>query len=320
MSQQVTRRSQDPTSGQPPPFRDRPVPGPGMLRWRRIKRSAVPWLFLAPALVFFGYFKFYPIAHGIRLSFYDVSPFGDDTFVGLDNFSRAVGDSQLHQAFLHTVVYVLVTVVVSMVLAFYLATVLEGEARHLRILRTGVFLPAVVTVAVVAEIWRILYHPTPEGLFNVLLGWAGLGPYGFINDPAMALPSIMAMQIWKSIPYDMVIFIAGLASVDRSLYEAAEIDGASRIQQLRHVTIPQITFTFTIVLVLGIIRGFRVFTEVFALTGGGPVNASEVIMTYVFRVSFIDFDLGYASAISTLLLILTVALTGVLIVVRRERD
>lgn len=289
-------------------------------RWRKARRRLVPWLFLAPALLSFAYFKFYPIAHGIRLSFYEVSIMGQDRWVGLANLRRALEDVFLRSAFWHTTVYVIGTVLVSAAIAFVLALLLEGEARHLKLLRTSLFLPAVVTVAVVAEIWRILYSPTPSGTFNAILGWFGLGPFGFINEPGSALWSIMLMHVWKSVPYDMVIFVAGLASVDRDLYEAAEIDGARWFNRIRYVTIPQISFTFTIILILGVIRGFRVFAEVYTMTGGGPARASEVIMTYVYRVSFTDFDLGYASALSTLLFLLTAALTAVLLLVRRGKE
>lgn len=276
-------------------------------------------MFLAPALVLFGYFKFYPIGYGVWLSFFDVAINGNNTWVGLDNFTRAFEDTFLHDAFWHTVVYVVVGVFSSMVVGFGLALTLENQARHVRIVRTAVFLPAVVTVAVVAEVFRIMYHPTPDGPLNQLLGLVGIGPFQFTSDPDTSLWSIVAMHVWRQAPYDMVIFIAGLAGVDRSLYEAARVDGANWARRIRHVTIPQIRFAFTIVLTLGAIRAIRVFTEVYTLTGGGPARSSEVVMTYVFRVSFTDFDLGYAAALSTMLFVLTVVVTAVLTLLRKER-
>lgn len=288
-------------------------------RRRDLRQALTPWVFLAPALILFGYFKFYPIAYGARLSLFDVAILGDNTYVGLENFGRALQDTFLREAFWHTVVYVLLAVGLSATIGFLLALALEGQARHIRLLRTAVFLPAVVTVAVVAEVFRILYHPTPTGPLNSLLDLVGLGPWGFITDPDSALYSVIGMQVWKTAPYDMVIFVAGLAGVPRDLYESAHVDGATWFQRTRHVTIPQISFTFTIVLALGIIRGFRVFPEVYTLTGGGPARATEVIMTYVYRVSFIEFDLGYASALATLLFLLTALLTAGLLALRRDR-
>lgn len=289
-------------------------------RARLLGRKLLPWAFLAPALILFGYFKFYPIGYGVWLSFYDVSIMGGRTWIGLSNFARVLEDTFLQQAFWHTVVYVALAVGFSALIGFFLALALEGQAYHIRIVRTAVFLPAVVTVAVVAEVFRILYHPTADGPLNSLLGMVGIGPLGFINDPDSSLLSVIGMHVWKHAPYDMVIFIAGLAGVDRTLYEAARVDGATWRQRVWYVTIPQIRFAFTIVVTLGIIRGLRVFPEVYTLTGGGPSRSSEVIMTYVYRVSFVDFDLGYAAALSTLLLLITVVLTGVFLLLRRERS
>lgn len=287
-------------------------------RRRNLRRALVPWLFLSPALLLFGYFKFYPIAYGMWLSLFDVILFTDNQWVGLGNFARAIDDPHLHSAFGHTTLYVILAVALSASLGFLLALLLEGQAYHMRIIRTGIFLPAVVTVAVVSEVFRIIYHPTPTGPLNTLLGLVGMGPYGFINDTNMSLYSVIGMHVWKNAPYDMVIFIAGLAGVDRTYYEAARVDGANWWQRVRYVTIPQISFTFTIVVTLGIIRGFRVFPEVYTLTGGGPARSSEVVMTYVYRVSFIDFDLGYATALSTMLFALTALLTAAFLFLRRR--
>lgn len=288
-------------------------------RWWRRARWLIPWGFLAPALVLFAYFKFYPIGYGIWLSFFDVAVLGENTWIGLDNFATAAEDTFLRSAFWHTLAYVGLGVILSVAIGFVLALALQSQAYHVRIVRTAVFLPAVVTVAVVAEVFRILYHPTETGLLNSLLGLVGIGPLGFINDPDGSLLSVIAMHVWKHAPYDMVILIAALAGVDRSLYEAARVDGATSWQRLWRVTVPQIRFAFTIVITLGIIRGLRVFPEVYTLTGGGPARSSEVVMTYVYRVSFVDFDLGYAAALSTLLFLMTVVLTAAFLSIRRDR-
>lgn len=294
---------------------------PAARRRPRGMRGLTPWLFLAPALLAFACFKFWPMVRGLHSSFFDVRVVGDDEWVGLDNFTRALGDPELQRAVGHTVLYVGGTVLVSLVLAFAIALVLEGPALHLRLVRTAIFLPAVTAVAVVAEVWRIVYWPTEDGVLNTVLGWAGLGPSGFLSDPDTSLASVMGMQVWKAVPYDMVIILAGLAGVSRELYEAAAVDGASIRQRIRHVTIPALRGVFTIVVVLGIIRGFRVFTEVYVLTAGGPAGSTDVVMTYVYRTGFDDFELGYAAAVSTLLFLVTALLTaGYLWYSRRRED
>lgn len=289
-------------------------------RPRRWLAGATPWLFLAPALLAFAYFKFGPMLQGVYSSFFDVRVVGADEWVGTANFARALGDPELHRAVGHTVLYVAGTVIASLVIAFVIALVLEGPALHLRLVRTAIFLPAVAAVAVVAEVWRIVYWPTDTGVLNSVLGWAGLGPSQFLSGPDTALASVMGMQVWKSVPYDMVIILAGLAGVSRELYEAAAVDGATAWHRIRHVTIPALRGVFTIVVVLGIIRGFRVFTEVYVLTAGGPAGATDVIMTYIYRTGFDDFDLGYAAAASTLLFLATALMTAGYLWLSRRRE
>ena len=185
-----------------------PAPSSPRRRWAGLLS---PWMFLAPALLVFLYFKFIPMARGLQMSFYKVS-FGDaDEWVGLDNFVRVFTEEALRGAAGRTLLYVLVTVSLSALIALLLAQALQGQARHLRILRTAIFLPAVTSAAVVAEIWRILYAPTPAGVVNTVLGWVGLMPQGFFSDPDQALAALMGMHVWKHVPYDTVIFVAGLA-------------------------------------------------------------------------------------------------------------
>lgn len=283
------------------------------------RHPAVPWLFLLPAIVLFALFKFVPMLHGLQMSFYQVHFGADWQWVGLENFERALHDLDLHEATAHTAIYVAVSVTVSALIAFVLALALEGPARHLRIVRTAMFLPAVTSAAVVAQIWQILLAPTPQGVGNTLLGWFGVAPAGFFTDPDLALGSLIGMQIWKTVPYDMMIFIAGLTGVSRELHDAASVDGARWHQRLRYVTLPAIRHTFVIVGVLGFIRGVRVFTEVYSSTGGGPGGATEVVMTYIYKAGFVQFDYGYASAVSSLLFMFT-AVTTVTYLALRQRS
>lgn len=284
----------------------------------RFVRALSPWLFLSPALLVLIYFKFIPMIKGIQFSFYKVGFLGNDAWVGLANFSKAVSSLLLRNAFLHTVSYVIITVFVTAMLGFLLALVLEGQTRQMQFLRAAVFLPVVTSIAVVAEVWRTLYYPTEMGIINRLLEVFGFGPFGFFSDPAMALGSIMAMSIWRAIPYDMVIFAAGLAMVDRNLYSAASIDGANLLQRVRFITIPSIRSSFTIIFTLGIIRGFRVFAEVYITTGGGPARASEVMMTHIYKAGFVNFDYGYASAVSSLFFVMTAVLTTIYLIWERR--
>lgn len=292
-------------------------------RGRALRRAGgrfSPWLFLAPALSFFAVFKFWPVIWGAYLSFFHVRPYLGNQWIGTDNFSRAFTDPDLRTAVWHTLLDAVVSVGGSMLVGFALALLLESPARHVRILRTAVFLPAVTAMVAIAELWGSLLFPGRYGAVNSLLGDVGLGPQPFLSSPHSALWTIILIQVWKTAPYDMVIFLAGLVGIDRQLYESASIDGAGAWQRLRHVTIPALRPVTTIVLTLGVIRGLRVFTEINVLTGGGPGGATETIVTTTYKAATVSNDAGYAAAISTLLLLATILLTSLTLWWRNRQE
>ncbi|MFJ2261556.1 carbohydrate ABC transporter permease [Streptomyces sp. NPDC087844] len=287
---------------------------------RTWRRGALPWLFVAPALLLAVYFKFIPMFKGIRMSLYDVQPFLGDQWVGFDNYQKVLEDERFREAIGHTLVLGAGQTLGAIVVGFALALVLEGQSRTLWFLRSATFLPVVTATAVVGEIWRLLYSPTADGFVNTVLGYVGIGPLPFLDSPDSALWSVMAVGTWMGAPYNMVILLAGLAGVDRSLYEAAAMDGASTLQRLRHITLPALRPAMTIVLTLAAIRSLRTFTEVYVLTGGGPAGSTEVWMTRVFSLGFERNDLGVASAASVVLLAVTLLLTLGVSLLRRKAD
>ncbi|MER8236332.1 sugar ABC transporter permease [Streptomyces sp. NPDC094049] len=277
---------------------------------RRPRRGwLTPWLFLAPALLLFALFKFLPMWRAIEMSFHEVRPYLGDRWVGGDNYRQVITDEQFLDAIGHTVVLAIGQTGGSVVLGLVLALLLEGTARRLWFVRTAVFLPTVTAMAVVAEVWRILYHPAADGTVNTLLGWVGVGPSQFLNSPDSALWSVMGVGVWRGAPYDMMIFLAALAGVDRTLYEAAAADGAGVLRRLWHVTLPALRPAFTILLTLAAIRSLRVFTEIFLLTNGGPNGSTEVLMTLIYKLGLERNDLGVAAAGSMALLAASIALT-----------
>ncbi|NNN32320.1 sugar ABC transporter permease [Streptomyces sp. S3(2020)] len=284
------------------------------------RKALVPWLFLAPGLLLALVFKFWPMAKGIWLSFFDVRPFLGDRWIGVENYTRVLTDHRFQDAIGHTLILGMGQSVGAILLGFALALLLEGQTRSLKILRTAVFLPAVTATAVVGELWRLMYYPTSDGLINSGLHFFGLGTVQFLDNPNIALYSTMAMGIWIWAPYNMVIFLAGLAGVDRSLYEAAAMDGVSLWQRLRHVTLPAIRPALMIVLTLATIRGLRVFTEVYVLTGGGPAGSTDVWMTRAYTLGFTRNDIGGASAASVVLLCVTLLLTVMVNYLRKRGE
>jgi multiple sugar transport system permease protein len=292
---------------------------PPRKRRRRIPQSLIAWLFLSPALVLFTYFKFLPILQGVRDSFYDVRPYLGDRYVGISNYHDVVTDPLLTKAIWQTIELAVGTTIGSVIIGFFLALLVEGQSRHLRVVRAAAFLPVVTTMGVVAEVWRIMYYPGKGGLINSILGLVGIGPEPFITNEHSALFSLIIVGIWRGAPYDMMIFLAGLAAVDRRLYESAAVDGASRYRRFIHVTLPALRPVITILLLLAALRGLRSFTEVFLLTNGAPNGSTEVLMTLIYKLGLERGELGVAAA-GSMLLFLTTALVTTIVNYRRRRS
>ncbi len=287
--------------------------------WEAGRRQLIPWLFLAPALIIFALFKFVPLVRMIEMSFFKVQPFLGDEPVGGANYEQVVSDEVFQDAIWHTVYLAIGTTAGAIILGLVLALLLEGQVKHLWFIRSAVFLPVVAAMAVVAEVWRILYYPSEDGALNSILSLVGIGPQPWIASADQSLNSVMIMGIWKGAPYDMMIFLAGLAGVDRVLYEAASVDGASIWRRLWHVTFPALRPVFAILLTLAAIRGLRTFTEVFLLTNGGPDGSSEVLMTLIYKLGLErSGELGVAAAGSVVLLVAIASLTVLVQVLRRR--
>ena len=286
---------------------------------RRHGRAVLPWLYLAPALLLLGVFRFWPTIWGIYLSFFNVRPYLGNQWIGLANFRQAFDDPALRSAVGHTLVDAVASVAGSVVLGFCLALLLEGPARHLRMLRTAVFLPVVVSMVAAAELWNDLLFPAGYGGANSVVGLLGLGPYPYLSSPHSALASVIGIQIWKSAPYDMMIFVAGLAGIDTELYEAAAIDGAGGWQRFRYVTLPLLQPIILIVTLFSVIFTFADFQLVYVLTHGGPQNATHLFATYAFDIAMGAGQLGMGASIAlTMLPALALLIVAISLYLRRK--
>ena len=283
-------------------------------RPRRWRRTLIPWLFLVPGILFATVFKLLPMVDGIRMSAYKIQPFLGDQFVGLDNYVRVATDKRFLDALAHTVILGVATTLGAIVVGLGLALLLEGSSRIMAT-RPNRCLPARRhRRRGDREIWRVLYFPTESGFINTVIGFFGIPPQEFLSSPDTALLYIAVVGIWTAAPYNMVIILAGLAGIDRTLYEAAAVDGATTLQRLRHIVLPGLRASLAVILTLAAIRSLRTFTEVYVLTGGGPAGSTEVWMTRTYSLGFKANEPGLASAASVMLLIATLILT---ITVRR---
>lgn len=275
-------------------------------RWTPEARTALLWL--APTLAFFVVFQYYPILKSIAISFTEFGLLRRDTpFVGFENYIRQFQDPLFLTALWNTLIFVAVCVVVGVALALIVAVMVEKTGRWAGLYRTLYFIPVVTSLMATAMIWRWLY--ASNGLFNFLLTFVGLDPQAWLLSESLALPSLMALTIWKNLGFDLILFSAALQSIPEDLYEASRLDGANAVQTFSYITLPQLRPIVVLVGITAVIRSFQVFTIVLAMTQGGPVNATRTIVYHIYEQGIQYDDMGYASAAAVVLLVLIAIVT-----------
>lgn len=282
-------------------------------RPRRRRWGGNPWwslAFLLPALLAFGLFAWWPMGGTIVLGFQTTNLISPPEWVGWSNFERVLGDPILGRAALNTLLFTLLAVSVSVPFGITLAVVMSELRRFGALYRTLVYLPTVVPPVVGVLLWRFFYNPD-TGIFNEVLGVFGLGPFLWLQDSSTALPSLVAQFIWADIGGTVIIYLAALTSVDRQLYEAAEIDGASIRHRIWHVTLPQMRGVILVVLLLQLLGTFQIFTEPYIMTGGGPANSTITVLLLIFRYAFEYGQYGMAAALSTMFAVVLAGVSAV---------
>lgn len=271
----------------------------------RLRTWGVAGLFLLPALALYTLFVLFPIVQAARYSLFDWNGLeAMDQFVGLANFERALGDPIFQGAILHNAVIVGLSLVVQIPLALGLALMLNRRFRGRAALRLIFFAPYVVAEVITAIVWSLLLQP--RGLAESLLGAAGLeSAYNpWLADPDTVLIALFFVITWKYFGFHMILLLAGLQGIPKELEEAAEIDGASRWQALRFVTLPLLGPTLRVSVFLSVIGSLQLFDLVWVTTRGGPVNASNTMAVYMFDRGFVRFQFGYGSAVAVILFLL----------------
>lgn len=293
-----------------------PTTGPalGRARRRRISGSSrrqarAAWLFMTPSLVVLGVFVVYPMSQALYLSFTDYDVLTPAKWIGLGNYRELVSDPAFRRALLNTLYYAAVTTPVSVGLALGAAVLLNRRFPLRNLGRTAIFLPVVVGLAVVAIAWQFLLDPD-IGLLAYWLSKVGISSgQGWLRDPNLAMPAVMMVGIWKNFGFYMVIYLAGLQSIPRDLYEAATLDGAGAWGQFRNVTWPLLANQTLLVLVLGATATLQAFDQIYVMTHGGPFFKTETLVMLIYRQGFSEFRFGYAAAISWVLVALILVLS-----------
>lgn len=282
----------------------------------RLRYALTVGLFLLPSALPLLFFTIVPMVSAFWISLNQWNLVGPMKWVGLDNYARLVTDPGTQGAFLHTVYYIVgyLPLVYSGGLAIALA--LNTRIKGRSMLRGLYFLPVVTSWIVVALVWRWLLNPS-TGIVNWLLGLIGIAGPGWWTDPAWSMPAIILASAWKDLGFVMVILLAGLQAIPEELYEAATVDGAGPWRRLFSITLPMLSPSTFFVIVLSLINGFQVFDQVYAMTGGGPNNSSQVVVQQIYDLTFRYGKAGEASALSWLLFLFILVIT--LIQVRGQK-
>jgi multiple sugar transport system permease protein len=265
------------------------------------------WLLLAPALILLGIFVIYPIAYLVYLSF----TMGSFTragvhWSGLRNYSRLLADPDFWQVLGNTLYFTIATVIPSLIVPLGLAVLLNRAIGFRDLLRTAYFIPSITSLVAAGLGFRWLFQT--DGPVNGLLNVLGMESISWLGSPVWAMPVMILMSFWKQIGFNLVVFLAGLQAISANLYEAAELDGADDWQQFWHVTLPGLRPTLIFAAVTTAIFTLRSFEQPYVMTGGGPLNTTNLLVFYIYNQAFAQFDFGYAAAATTLLLVVTLAL------------
>jgi len=279
------------------------------------KETLAAWSFCALPLFFLLLFLVTPFIIAFVISFTDQrlisNPNLPTQFIALRNFLRLFNSPSFHQALRNTFVFAVVVVPLQTFLALLLAVLVNQKLRFINLFRTIYFSPVVTTMVVVSIIWYFLYNPG-EGLINQMISFISfgkLGPYNWLNDTALALPAIMILSVWQGVGFQMVIYLAGLQGIPDELYEAGRVDGANAWQQFWQITIPQLRNTTIFVIISTTILAFKLFTQVWVMTKGGPQGATKTIIVLLYEEGFKMLRVGYASSIGVLFFLIVLAVS-----------
>jgi multiple sugar transport system permease protein len=277
----------------------------------KLKETVMGYLFVGPTLIALSVFAVLPILATIILSFTEwnfIAGLDKVKFTGLDNFERLFHDPIFLDSMKNNAVLMLV-IPIALLVSMMLAVIINKYVYMKDLFKIIYFMPYISSIVAVAIVFQVLFHPSLGPINQALMAMGIENPPKWLADTNFALYSVMLIQIWVSIGFNLIIYIAGLQSIPPDLYEAADIDGASGWQKLMKITLPMLSPTTFFLLVTGIISSFKIFDLIWVLTGGGPANSTSVMVTYLYETAFVNLKTGYASSMGIMLLLTTLAIT-----------
>lgn len=273
------------------------------VKWNRLgnEQTKTAILALLPSLIIFCVFTVYPIFYSLYLSFFNASLLSPKrTFVGFANYANLLQNPTFQRAVTNTVYYTLGVVPIGVALSLLVAVLLNSNLRLQSFFRSAFFAPVITSMVAVSIVWTWMLEPN-YGLINGLLARIGISGPGWLTDPAWAMPSVILLSIWKNLGFNMVIFLAGLQNIPKEVMESADLDGVNPWQRLVHVTVPMMRGPIGFAVIVSVIKSMQVFGQIYVMTGGGPANATMVIVYYLYQQAFEFYRSGYASAVAWVL-------------------
>jgi ABC-type sugar transport system permease subunit len=258
------------------------------------------YLLVSPYLVHILVFVLFPVGFSLYLSFHEWNIISPMEYVGLSNYEKLLKDQYFLKSLRNTLIFLAIHIPLQISIALGLAVILNQKIWFRAFFRGAFFMPVVVSGVVVTILWQQLYG-YEMGSINTLLNSLGMEKIGWLTDPQWAMPSIAIMATWKNVGLYIILFLVGLQSVPKSLYEASALEGATRWQQFWHITLPVINPTMIMVMILSTIGGFSLFIEPYVMTGGGPLNSTLSSVLYIYKQGFFYYHMGYAATLGLVL-------------------
>lgn len=292
-----------------------------------MKSKKAPYFFVAPALILLIMFSIIPIFIALFISFTDMSlaglaDYSRIEFLGLENYSRIFADPTFLKAIYNTIFYVILGVPLVVLFSMGIAILINmGDGKFFSFMRLVFYSPSITNIVAVAIVWSFLFNPSDSiGLFNRMLATVGIAPIGWLQDVAVSKISLIILAVWRGLGINMLIFSAALQNIPRTMYEAAELDGASKWHQILYITVPQLKFSTFFVVVTTLIGWLQFFEEPFVMTDGGPLNSTLSVSLFIYRNGFQLNNFGYAAAGSLILFVIIIIATVIQLRIQRKQD
>lgn len=279
---------------------------------RKKNERVAAYVFSLPAMFLLIAFLVVPIVYTIRYSLFQYQIVRPDNikFIGLQNYTKLFTDENFWLSLKNTVYFTVLVVPFQCVLALALAMLVSSKFRGVAIFRTMYFSPQLTSMVVISILWTVLYNSNPNtGLINSLLVSIGLEPINFLSNPKTAMNAIIFMSGWQGAGYQMMIFLAGLQGIPRDQYEAASVDGATKVQQFLYITLPGLKGTIKYAVMITMIQAMKLFTQPYVMTQGGPKNSTKTLVYYIYTQGFQQGNFGYACAVATVFFIIVVVMS-----------